>query len=72
MTEITYKSKEAKFTAEVISLFKDSIKNPTLTVLMSALSSLVKAVDSSESLQKTFAKIFDYIKANWNNEDRHS
>jgi len=68
MTEITYKSKEAKFTAEVISLFKDSIKNSTLTVLMSALSSLIKAVDSSESLQKTFAKIFDHIKTNWNRE----
>jgi len=69
MTEITYKSKEAKFTAEVISLFKDSIKNPTLTVLMSALSSLVKAVDSSESLQNVFCKVFNHIKENWNSED---
>lgn len=64
--QVVYKSKEATFLARLVGIFKDEIKNPMFSVLASSLSSLIKAVDASESLQKTFARVFNYVKEYWN------
>ena len=66
MTE--FKSKEAILVSELIRMFRDEIKNPLFLSLAISLNSLVKAVEASESMQTLFAKIFTYVKENWNEE----
>lgn len=66
--KVEYKTKEAAFLSRIIGLFKDEIKSPVFSALAVSLGSLIKAIDVSKSLQKTFTRIFNFIKEYWEEE----